>query len=90
MTKKTIVTVAVALPAVTGSIFAARLLGSPRPPQDQSARCAVVAPKEWGEYIGAGSYGLEFKDEAGTIRFVKQFPCGLPGAPIVSLEVHRK
>ena len=90
MTKKMIVTLAVALPAVAGSICAARLLGNPRPPQDQTARCAVVAPKEWGEYIGAGSYGLEFKDESGTIRFVKQFPCGLPGAPIVSLEVHRK
>ena len=89
MTNKKIMTLAVILPAATATICAARLLG-PRPPQDQTARCAVVVPKDWGEYIGAGSYGLEFKDESGTIRFVKQFPCGLPGAPIVSLEVQRK
>jgi hypothetical protein len=62
--------------------------GSPAE-QEQNARCKVVVPKDWGEYIGAGSYGLEFKDDAGTIRFVKQFPCGLEGAPNVSLEVHR-
>jgi hypothetical protein len=90
MCKKTILTLAAILPLAAGTICAARLLGSPRPPQDQSARCAVVVPKDWGEYIGAGSYGLEFKDESGTIRFVKQFPCGLPGAPVISLEVQRK
>jgi len=73
-----------------GSFCAGRLLGGPRPEQEQTARCAVVVPKEWGEYAGAGSYGLEFKDDRGTIRFVKQFPCGLEGAPNVSLEVHRK
>jgi hypothetical protein len=90
MSKKTILSLAVILPMVAGTICVAGLLGSSRPAQDQSARCAVVVPKDWGEYIGAGSYGLEFKDESGTIRFVKQFPCGLPGAPVVSLEVHRK
>lgn len=60
------------------------------PQLEQTARCTVVVPKQWGEYIGAGSYGLEFKDESGTVRFVKQFPCGVEGAPNVSLEVHRK
>jgi hypothetical protein len=58
--------------------------------QEQTARCAITVPKDWGEYIGAGSYGLEFKDDSGTIRFVKQFACGLGGVPNVSLEVHRK
>ena len=90
MSKKTKVLLAVILPAAAGTIGAALLLGSPRPPQDQSARCAVVVPKDWGKYIGAGSYGLEFEDESGTIRFVKHFPCGLPGAPVISLEVQRK
>jgi hypothetical protein len=90
MTKKSIVVLAVILPVATATICAARLLGSARAAQDQSARCAVVVPQDWGDYIGAGSYGLEFKDQSGTIRFVKQFPCGLPGAPLVSLEVHRK
>src|SRR4029077_490157 len=58
--------------------------------QEQTARCAISVPKDWGEYIGAGSYGLEFKDDSGTIRFVKQFACGLGGVPNVSLEIHRK
>ena len=57
---------------------------------EPAARCAITVPSSWGEYIGAGSYGLEFKDDTGTIRFVKQFPCGLEGAPNVSLEIHRK
>lgn len=30
------------------------------------------------------------EDDAGTLRFMNQMPCGLEGAPIVSLEVHRK
>jgi hypothetical protein len=72
------------------SLCAARLGGRSRSEQEPTARCNVVVPKEWGEYIGAGSYGLEFKDEAGTIRFVKQFPCGAEGAPNISLEVRRK
>jgi hypothetical protein len=85
-------TIGLAAILATGSLSfcAARLLGSPMPQQEQTARCAIVVPKDWGEYIGAGSYGLEFKDEVGTVRFVKQFPCGLEGAPSVSLEVHRK
>jgi hypothetical protein len=90
MTNKKIIGVVGALGAAAASIGVARLPGSPFPAQENTARCGVVVPKEWGEYIGAGSYGLEFKDEAGTIRFVKQFPCGLDGAPSVSLEVHRK
>ena len=72
------------------SFCAGRLLGSPRPQLETTARCTVVAPREWGEYIGAGSYGLEFKDDKGTIRFVKQFSCGVESAPNVSLEVQRK
>jgi len=73
-----------------GSFCAVRLLGSPRPQQDQTARCKIIVPKDWGEYIGAGSYGVEFKDDAGTIRFVKQFGCGVEAAPNVSLEIHRR
>ncbi|HXT75472.1 MAG TPA: hypothetical protein VN780_04225 [Candidatus Eisenbacteria bacterium] len=90
MANKSIIRLALILAAATATICVGRLLASPRTPQDQSARCAVVVPKGWGDYIGAGSYGLEFKDESGTIRFVKQFPCGLDGAPTISLEVHRK
>jgi hypothetical protein len=89
MTKKTIIRLAVALAATVTSCGGYLLAGS-RAPQEQTGRCSVVIPNGWGEYVGAGSYGLEFKDEAGTIRFVKQFPCGLEGAPVVSLEVRRK
>ena len=67
-----------------------RVSGGNRAEQEQAARCTITVPKEWGEYIGAGSYGVEFKDDAGTIRFIKQFSCGLEGAPNVSLEIHRK
>ncbi len=72
------------------SVNAQRISGGSTLEQEQAARCAITVPKDWGEYIGAGSYGLEFRDDAGTIHFVKQFPCGLEGAPNVSLEIHRK
>jgi len=72
------------------SVDAPRTSGGSTSEQEQAARCAITVPNGWGEYIGASSYGLEFKDDAGTIRFVKQFPCGLEGAPNVSLEIHRK
>lgn len=72
------------------SFTAGRSQGSPRPESEPSARCTIVVPRHWGDYVGAGSYGLEFKDESGTLRFVKEFPCGGEGAPNVSLEVHRK
>ena len=90
MTSKKIIGLTAVFILGVSSVWVARLFGNALPVQEQTARCGVMVPKEWGEYIGAGSYGLEFKDEAGTIRFVKQFPCGLDGAPSVSLEVHRK
>lgn len=76
--------------AAIGSFCAGRLLGSPRPQVEPTALCTITVPRQWGEYVGAGSYGLEFKDDKETIRFVKQFSCGLEGAPNVSLEVRRK
>lgn len=90
MRNKTTVTLAAVLAIGTASFYTGRLLGSARAQAEQTARCTVLVPNEWGEYIGAGSYGLEFKDDKGTIRFVKQFSCGLEGPPSVSLEVHRK
>ncbi len=90
MRDKRMIAVTAILAAGIASFYAGRLFGSPRPQLEQTARCTVVVPRDWGEYIGAGSYGLEFKDDRGTIRFVKQFSCGLEGAPNVSLEIHRK
>lgn len=61
-------------------------------PQDQTVgRCVVSIPTQWGTFRGAAQgYGLVFEDNAGTLRFMNQMPCGLEGAPIVSLEVRRK
>ena len=90
MRNKRMIGLTAILAAGVVSFCAARLFGSPRPQLAQTARCTVVVPQEWGEYIGAGSYGLEFKDDRGTIRFVKQFSCGLEAVPNVNLEIHRK
>lgn len=69
---------------------AGRVQGEPAPAQDQLSRCAIVVPQDWGEYIDSGSYGVTFRDSNGTLRFVNRFPCGLEGAPQVSLEIRRK
>jgi hypothetical protein len=54
------------------------------------ARCKVSVPQAWGEYVGTSdSYGLTFKDSSGTLRFIRQLPCGLEGAPSTALEVQR-
>jgi hypothetical protein len=56
-----------------------------------SARCVVNIPPHWGTFRGvAQGYGLVFEDEEGTLRFTSQMPCGLEGAPNVSLEIRRK
>jgi hypothetical protein len=55
-----------------------------------TARCKVVVPQSWGEFIGASdSFGLVFKDSSGTLRFVRQLPCGLESTPAVAVEVQR-
>jgi hypothetical protein len=48
MTNKSIISLAVILAAATATICVGHLLASPRPPQDQTARCAVVVPKRLG------------------------------------------
>jgi hypothetical protein len=54
------------------------------------ARCKVSVPQSWGEYVGTSdSYGLTFKDSSGTLRFVRQLPCGLESTPSISVEVQR-
>jgi hypothetical protein len=54
------------------------------------ARCKVTVPQSWGEFIGmSDSYGLGFKDSSGTLRFVRQLPCGLESTPSVAVEVQR-
>lgn len=52
------------------------------------ATCSIEVPTGWGEYVGSsGQYGLAFKDDAGTLRFVANVPCS--GVPQVALQVNR-
>jgi hypothetical protein len=45
-------------------------------------------PISWGEYVGAAKdYGVVFKDNSGTLRFVNSVPC--EAIPPVSLEIRR-
>ena len=54
------------------------------------ARCKVTVPQSWGEFVGISeSYGLGFKDGSGTLRFLRQLPCGLESIPAVTVEVQR-
>ncbi|HEY1801560.1 MAG TPA: hypothetical protein VGG46_11560 [Terriglobales bacterium] len=55
-----------------------------------AARCQIVVPASWGEFVGGSNYGLAFRDDQGTIRLMNQMPCGLEGKPNVSLEIKRQ
>ena len=62
-------------------------------PQQQNTfgRCIATIPSDWGTYKGyAQGFGLVFEDSSGTLRFIKQLPCGLEGTPAVLVEIHRK
>ena len=54
------------------SFCAGRSLGSPRPQLEQTAR-APWSFQTSGASTWVQAFGLEFKDDKGTIRFVKQF-----------------
>ena len=60
------------------------------PVVEASARCQIYVPTEWGVFIGGSNYGLAFRDDQGTIRFVTQMPCGLEGPVNVALQIKRK
>ena len=86
--KKTFLFVAVGLIAIGGCFLGAN--DTPASAQAM-ARCKVSVPESWGEFVGASdSYGLAFKDSSGTLRFVRQLPCGLESTPSVAVEVGRK
>jgi hypothetical protein len=40
------------------------------------AGCISAVPKAWGDFVGASSYGLAFRDSAGTLRFLQHPLCG--------------
>ncbi len=54
------------------------------------APCISYVPKDWGEFRGASSYGVEFEDSYGTIRLIKNPPCDISATPRPDLEIHRK
>ena len=50
--------------------------------------CVATIPRSWGQYRGGSAQsGLAFEDNAGTLRFLTNVPCG--GTPLVALEVRR-
>lgn len=57
--------------------------------QIRTTTCVSSVPSSWGAYKGGSAQsGLAFEDNAGTLRFVTNLPCG-GAVPIVSLEVRR-
>lgn len=56
--------------------------------------CVLTVPSAWGEYKGSShDFGLAFQDQHGTLRFVRDLACEIPGLqrlPPPYLEVRRK
>jgi len=71
------------------AFFVGRLQGGTNS-MSGTAKCRAYVPTEWGEYAGAGQYGIVFKDNEGTLRFVRGVPCGHEGTPAIDLELRRK
>jgi hypothetical protein len=85
--KKTLLTVVVGFVGLATYILGARATPASA---ETMARCKVTVPQSWGDFVGASdSFGLVFKDNSGTLRFVRQLPCGLESIPSVSVEVQR-
>ena len=50
--------------------------------------CTTYVPTSWGEYMGSSEhYGIVFKDNAGTLRFLTNIPCET--TPQIALQVQR-
>jgi hypothetical protein len=64
--------------------------------QKESAQptCILTVPSGWGEFKGASKeFGLAFQDSGGTLRFIRDLACEIPGLqrlPPAFLEVRRK
>jgi hypothetical protein len=62
--------------------------------QALQASCVLTVPASWGEYKGASrDFGLAFQDSGGTLRFIRDLACEVPGLqrlPPAYLEVRRK
>ena len=74
---------------VSNWFYARRAKASPSPQiaYGQPA-CRSYAPINWGEYLGSSKdYGIVFRDNAGTLRFVTNVACET--TPQVALEIRR-
>ena len=79
--------VVIALLLVSNWFYARKAKASPQSGFPQPA-CRTYVPISWGEYVGAAKdYGIVFKDNSGTLRFVNSVPC--EAIPLVSLEIRR-
>lgn len=38
--------------------------------------CISTVPRNWGNFVGASTYGLAFEDDKGTLRFIQHPTCG--------------
>ncbi|HTC94385.1 MAG TPA: hypothetical protein VK699_13170 [Terriglobales bacterium] len=61
-----------------------------RPFDEVPAQCTFNVPRQWGEFVGASSSGLYFRDDSGTVRYIAQLPCGQETVPSVQLEIRRR
>ncbi len=68
--------------SVSGPMFSKGMHALIHPPvvhaQDQFTKfagCISVAPKEWGNFVGASAYELAFQDEKRTLRFLEHPTC---------------
>ena len=67
--------------------YARRAKASPQIAYGQPA-CKSYVPPSWGEYVGSSKdYGIAFRDNTGTLRFVTNVACET--TPQVALEMRR-
>jgi hypothetical protein len=77
----------IVLLAVSNWFFARRATAKPQIVYGQPA-CTTYVPASWGEYVGSSEhYGMVFKDNAGTLRFLTNIPCET--VPQIALQVKR-
>jgi len=86
-TKGRLLMAVVALLVVSNWVTARKAKASPQITYGQPS-CKSYAPISWGEYMGSSKdYGVVFKDNAGTLRFITNVACET--TPQVALEIRR-
>ncbi len=60
------------------------------------AGCLTAVPKDWGDFVGASTYGMVFEDREGTLRFLQRPICSTTNSAnnvptsAVDLQIQRK